>query len=62
MGDNLNYRTHKSAPIVALYWLLNRLMTYWFMRDVLQTLQNEDEHARAATGKSLGQRTLSHRG
>lgn len=30
--------THKSAPIVALYWLLKRLFTYWFMRDVFPTL------------------------
>lgn len=28
----------KSAPIVALYWLLKRLLTYWFMSDVLPTL------------------------
>jgi hypothetical protein len=28
----------KSAPIVALYWLLNRLLTCWFIRDVLPTL------------------------
>ena len=28
----------KSAPIVALYWLLKRLLTYWFIRDVLPTL------------------------
>lgn len=28
----------KSAPIVALYWLLNRLLTYWFIREVLPTL------------------------
>lgn len=30
--------THKSAPMVALYWLLNRLFTYWFINDVLPTL------------------------
>ena len=30
--------TYKSAPIVALYWLLNRLLTYWFMREVFPTL------------------------
>ena len=30
--------SYKSAPIVALYWLLNRLLTYWFMREVLPTL------------------------
>jgi len=27
----------KSAPIVALYWLENFLLTYWFIRDVLPT-------------------------
>ena len=29
---------YKSAPIVALYWVLKRLLTYWFMSDVLPTL------------------------
>ena len=33
-----SWDTHKSAPIVALYWLLNRLLTYWFISDVLPTL------------------------
>jgi hypothetical protein len=28
----------KSAPIVALYWLLNFLLTYWFIREVFPTL------------------------
>ena len=27
----------KSAPIVALYWLENFLLTYWFMREVFPT-------------------------
>lgn len=27
----------KSAPMVALYWLLNFLFTYWFMREVFPT-------------------------
>ena len=31
--------TYKSAPMVALYWLLKRLLTYWFMRDVFPTLK-----------------------
>lgn len=35
----LKYKTYKSAPIVALYWLLKRLLTYWFMSDVLPTLK-----------------------
>lgn len=29
----------KSAPMVALYWLLNFLFTYWFISDVLPTLR-----------------------
>ena len=33
-----NTRTQQSAPIVALYWLLNRLLTCWFISDVLPTL------------------------
>lgn len=32
----------KSAPIVALYWLLNFLFTYWFMREVFPTLTTKD--------------------
>lgn len=32
----------KSAPIVALYWLLNFLFTYWFIREVFPTLRVED--------------------
>jgi len=27
----------KSAPMVALYWLLNLLLTYWFISEVLPT-------------------------
>lgn len=27
----------KSAPIVALYWLENFLLTYWFMSEVFPT-------------------------
>lgn len=30
----------KSAPIVALYWLENFLFTYWFMSEVLPTLES----------------------
>lgn len=30
----------KSAPIVALYWLVNFLLTYWFISDVLPTLES----------------------
>ena len=40
-GESNRGRTHKSAPMVALYWLLNRLLTYWFMREVLPTLQRQ---------------------
>ena len=31
--------THKSAPMVALYWFENFLLTYWFMSDVFPTLE-----------------------
>ena len=34
-------RAHKSAPMVALYWLLKRLFTYWFIREVLPTLRRD---------------------
>lgn len=34
----VNAYTNKSAPIVALYWLLKRLFTYWFMSEVFPTL------------------------
>lgn len=30
----------KSAPMVALYWLVNFLLTYWFISDVLPTLES----------------------
>lgn len=36
--------TYKSAPMVALYWLLNRLFTYWFMSDVLPTLHKREQN------------------
>jgi len=31
-------RRNIDLPIVALYWLENRLLTYWFMSDVFPTL------------------------
>ncbi len=34
----------KSAPIVALYWLLNFLFTYWFINDVLPTLKRQQRN------------------
>lgn len=37
----------KSAPMVALYWLEKRLLTYWFISDVLPT----DESPRIITFK-----------
>lgn len=45
IGTQCSGLTHKSAPIVALYWLLNLLFTYWFIRDVFPTLgvQGESE-------------------
>lgn len=42
--DMAGQTTHKSAPMVALYWLLNRLLTYWFMSEVLPTLHDTSGH------------------
>jgi hypothetical protein len=41
MGSKVE--SYKSAPMVALYWLLKRLLTYWFMREVLPTLDKSKE-------------------
>lgn len=36
----------KSAPMVALYWLLNFLFTYWFMSEVFPVLKGVSWRAR----------------
>lgn len=47
--------TDKSAPIVALYWLLKRLLTYWFISDVLPTLEDAKRKPPSQTeGKRRG--------
>lgn len=38
LSSTITSFVRKSAPIVALYWLLNFLFTYWFIRDVFPTL------------------------
>lgn len=47
-------RTDKSAPIVALYWFENFLLTYWFMRDVFPTLRGWTPHKRQTTSDVEG--------
>lgn len=37
LSSTMTSFVRKSAPIVALYWLLNRLFTNWFISDVLPT-------------------------
>jgi len=37
LSSTMTSFVRKSAPIVALYWLENFLLTYWFMRDVFPT-------------------------
>jgi len=39
-SSNCTSLVKKSAPMVALYWLLNFLLTYWFIKEVFPTLQN----------------------
>lgn len=38
LSSTMTSFVRKSAPIVALYWLLNFLFTYWFISEVLPTL------------------------
>lgn len=38
LSSTMTSFVRKSAPIVALYWLLNFLFTYWFINEVLPTL------------------------
>lgn len=49
-GYHKHRHTHKSAPMVALYWLLNRLFTYWFMSEVLPTLRVAEREPRCTQG------------
>ena len=43
-GQQTSPRVDLCSPIVALYWFENRLLTYWFIRDVLPTLDDRDQH------------------
>lgn len=53
LSSTMTSFVRKSAPIVALYWLLNFLFTYWFMSDVFPTLYRKT--------KRLGRLLLQHR-
>lgn len=53
LSSTITSFVRKSAPIVALYWLLNFLFTYWFMSDVLPTLKLEKNHKCKSTRKAL---------
>ena len=39
LSSTITSFVRKSAPMVALYWLLNFLFTYWFISEVLPTLE-----------------------
>ena len=54
LSSTITSFVRKSAPIVALYWLLNFLFTYWFMSEVFPTLKLEKNH------KSKSGRTALH--
>lgn len=41
LSSTMTSFVRKSAPIVALYWLLNFLFTYWFISEVLPTLRGQ---------------------
>lgn len=44
LSSTMTSFVRKSAPIVALYWLLNFLFTYWFINEVLPTLGGGGNH------------------
>lgn len=44
LSSTITSFVRKSAPIVALYWLLNFLFTYWFISEVFPTLKWEKNH------------------
>ena len=46
LSSTITSFVRKSAPMVALYWLLNFLFTYWYIREVLPTLPKEGERLR----------------
>lgn len=41
LSSTITSLVKKSAPIVALYWLLNLLLTYWFIKEVFPTLKRK---------------------
>lgn len=53
LSSTITSLVRKSAPIVALYWLLNFLFTYWFMSDVFPTLKLEKNHKHKSNRKVL---------
>ena len=40
LSSTMTSFVRKSAPMVALYWLLNFLFTYWFINEVFPTLKH----------------------
>ena len=47
----------KSAPIVALYWVEKRLLTYWFIRDVFPTLKSASNSSSSSSSSRCCQVT-----
>lgn len=46
LSSTITSLVRKSAPMVALYWDVNFLLTYWFISEVFPTLQGEGEVGR----------------
>ena len=63
LSSTVTSLVRKSAPIVALYWLLNFLLTYWFMSDVFPTLPLQKNVGQCTVSfRSMHQSSVSERG
>ena len=51
----------KHLPMVALYWFEKRLLTYWFMSEVLPTLRYANRKASSLSPGAFGRSSLSGR-
>jgi hypothetical protein len=61
LSSTITSLVKKSAPMVALYWLLNFLFTYWFIKEVFPTLNGLKSVSQCAYEKETCSYPLSPR-
>lgn len=59
LSSTMTSFVRKSAPMVALYWPLNLLLTYWFIKEVLPTLVNHQLVSNVTCNKTTSLPTIS---